>query len=162
MPLIWARVDAKLIHGQVCVAWTPHLGIDGLVVADHDLAADAWAQKIMMMALPPELSQSCFSAPEAVPEILASKEWLQRKVLLIFKDLWGVVQALAAGLDLKKLNLGNQARLDCGRVIRLADCFYVNEAELDELKRLYLAGVELIIQSVPSARGVIWRPSDAA
>lgn len=162
MPLIWARVDGKLIHGQVCVAWTPHLGIDSIVVADRDLAADGWAQKIMMMALPPEISRSFFSAPETVPEILASKEWLQRKVLLIFKDLLGVSQALAAGLDLKRLNLGNQARLDCGRVICLADSFYVNSAELDELKRLYLAGLELIIQAVPSARGVIWRPSDAA
>jgi len=37
MPLVLARIDCRLIHGQVVETWVPHTSADSLIVANDDL-----------------------------------------------------------------------------------------------------------------------------
>ena len=156
MTLIWTRVDQKLIHGQVSAAWVPHLAVDAIVVSDHDSADDPWAQKVMMMGLPPEVTVTLFCPPEKLPEVMDSQELQAHRVLLLFKDLQGVLEAVGSGLRLRRLNLGNQACQIPDRDLRLADSFYACRRDLEELARFQRDGLEVIVQSVPSGKAVKW------
>ena len=162
MTLVWTRVDQKLIHGQITVAWVPHLSIDAIVVSDSDTAEDSWVQKVMMMGLPPEVRVARFTAPANLAELLADDELSARRVMVIFKDINGVLAATGAGLQLDRLNLGNQACQPAGHDIRLTDAFYASESDLDGLAELLLdnTGLEVIIQAVPAEKGVRWAPRE--
>lgn len=158
MTLVWTRVDQKLIHGQIAVAWVPHLDIDAIVVSDSDAAEDPWVQKVMMMGLPPEVRVTRFTAPTHLAELLADGELSPRRVMVIFKDIDGVLEAAGAGLRLDRLNLGNQACRPDGRDIRLNDVFYLSESDLAGLSDLLDRGLEVILQAVPAEKAVKWLP----
>ena len=159
MTLVWSRVDSKLIHGQIAAAWVPHLKAEVIVVADGDTADDPQAQRIMRLGLPPEISQAHFRPLPGLAEFLSSPELAEKRVLLIFKSLAGVLEAVQAGLELRELNLGNQLdQLSCQKGQRLAETFFVRPEELADLAQLSRRGLKVVIQSVPAAKSVKWRP----
>jgi len=159
--LVWSRVDSKLIHGQIAAAWVPYLKAEVIVVADGDTAGDSTTQRIMRLGLPPEISQAHFRPLTGLAEFLAGPELAEKRVLLIFKSLSDALEAVADGLDLGLLNLGNQLdnlSRDLGR--RLSETFFARPEELADLARLQGRGLAVILQSVPTARSVRWRPSE--
>ena len=160
MTLVWSRVDSKLIHGQIVAAWVPYLKAEAIVVADGDTAGDSVAQKIMRLGLPPEISQAHFRPLPGLAEFLAGPGLAEKRVLLIFKSLAGALEAAAAGLELGRLNLGNQLdQVSCDQGQRLAETFFARREELAALARLERRGLEVFLQSVPTAKSVKWRPS---
>ena len=160
MTLIWTRVDQKLIHGQISVAWVPYLDIDAIVVSDQDSAEDVWAQKVMMMGLPPEVSLIRFTAPDHLSRLLESQELSSRRVLVIFRNLEGVLEAVHSGLRLERLNLGNQAPQGPNPNVRLAESFYARGRDLDLLAELRGRGLEIVLQAVPNGKAVRWTPEE--
>ena len=44
------RVDERLIHGQVAMAWTRDLGIQGIMVADDEAASNEMQKMTLKMA----------------------------------------------------------------------------------------------------------------
>lgn len=157
MTLVWTRVDQKLIHGQVSVAWVPHLAVDAIVVAAPEIVGDTWAQKVMMMGLPPEIRLAGFSYPDRLSDLLNGIDYRDRRVLVIFKDIEGVLEAVASGLHLERLNLGNQACQHPQVDVRLADTFYASPDELKELGRLQKCGLEIILQALPAGKAILWK-----
>ena len=53
-----ARIDERLVHGQVLVGWVPHLGARRVVVADDEAARSPLARAAMTLALPPGVEAS--------------------------------------------------------------------------------------------------------
>ena len=53
MPIALARIDDRLIHGQVVIGWGVPLGVRLIALVDDDVAANAWEQEIYRMAVPP-------------------------------------------------------------------------------------------------------------
>ncbi|NTU60380.1 MAG: PTS sugar transporter subunit IIB, partial [Deltaproteobacteria bacterium] len=47
MPVVLARVDNRLVHGQVLEAWVPRLGIEAILVVDADLAQDPFQRAVI-------------------------------------------------------------------------------------------------------------------
>ena len=159
MTLVWARVDCKLVHGQISTAWVPHLKAETVIVADEDTAADAWAQKIMRLGLPAEISLIRFTPPRGLPGLLTGAEMADKRILLIFKSLAGALEAAEAGLEFTALNLGNQLDQDRGaEKVRLAETFFAGREELEALARLQRRGLKVSLQSVPSSKPVTWKP----
>lgn len=160
MALVWTRVDQKLIHGQISVAWIPHLSADAVVVVDKDVAADGWAQKVMTLGLPPEIRLTGFVPPTDLERLLDEAAYRAGRVLVIFKDIGGVEEAMAAGFRTEILNLGNQACQSPEGEVRLAECFYVRPNELDLLAGLQRRGLRVLLQVLPSSKAIQWRPDD--
>ncbi len=158
MTLVWTRVDQKLIHGQIAVAWVPHLSIDAVVISDGDTAEDPWTQKVMLMGLPPEVQEVRFVAPARAAALLAGEEWAARRVLLIFREVEGALEAVRSGLRLTRLNLGNQAARPDVPSLRLTDAFYVSERERSGLSDLMELGLEVMLQALPTDKAVKWVP----
>lgn len=167
MTLIWTRVDQKLIHGQVSLGWVPHLRINALVVADADTAADDWAKTIMRAAAPPEIEAIAFTAPVQLVELLDEERFHSRRVMAIFKDLNGAVEAIKAGLSLTRLNLGNQVCQRPGQDVLLGETFFACPHILEDLAEFQRDGLEVLIQTLPNGRAVSWKaeppvPEDAS
>lgn len=154
MTLALARVDQKLIHGQIAVAWVPYLGVDVIIVADEALAGDDWAQTAMKLGLPPEITEVIFLVPGQLPRAVSEHE--PQKILILFKDLKAVTASLAAGFRLKRLNLGNQFYQPERGVVRLTETFYINLEDRRTLLDLHAQGVTISAQAVPRSKAVAW------
>lgn len=166
MTLIWTRVDQKLIHGQVSLGWVPHLRINALVVADADTASDDWAQTIMRASAPPEIEATAFIAPGQLAGLLDEERFHRRRVMAIFKDLNGALEAMKAGLSLTRLNLGNQVCQQPGQDVLLGETFFACPQILGDLAKFQRGGLEVLIQTLPNGRAVSWQaearvPEDA-
>lgn len=71
LPICWARVDDRLIHGQVVVAWRQHLRYDQIYVVDDKVRADPFLQDVLHMAAPTGVAVRVHSVKEAVSALTA-------------------------------------------------------------------------------------------
>ncbi len=140
-----ARVDNRLIHGQVVSTWIPHVRAQDVVVADDEAAGSPLMQMAMTMAVPPPVEVR-IGAPGAL-------DWAQlaaspRRVLALFRDVGAVDAARRAGLRIAALNLGNVHFAE-GRRPLLASVF-LSEDELRTLDRIAGEGVDIEARAVPA------------
>ncbi len=161
MTLVWTRVDQKLIHGQIVLAWAPYLKIDAIVVADRGLLDAPRLRKFMEMGLPPEIKAARFVAPDSIRAALEEEELRRRRVFLLFREVAGLLEAVESGLSLRKVNLGFQAgpAAEGAGTVCLGHGVYLRESELAGLARLHAGGLEIILRGVPADRAVRWTPA---
>ena len=61
MGVVLARIDDRLIHGQVTVGWCQKLRPDRILLADNAIAADEWQSEIYRCSVPPSIAVSVLS-----------------------------------------------------------------------------------------------------
>jgi PTS system mannose-specific IIB component len=142
-----ARIDERLVHGQVLVGWVPHLGARRVVVADDEASRSPLARAAMTLALPPRV--------EAAVEPPALVDWgaLARStepVLVVLRDVVEAERAFAAGMTpalVPVLNVGN-VHYSQGRR-QITPSVFLSGAEVDALRRLSAAGFQVEVRAVP-------------
>ncbi len=154
MSIVLARIDNRLIHGQVLEAWVPSISANCIVVANNQVAAMTF-QKILMEAAVPRGIRVVIAAVEEIPEILASEEIDTRRVLLLFATPEDALRAHRLGVRFAELNLGN---LHAGEgKVRLTCTISLDPADIEYLSRLEEQGVRIVSQCIPSDRQQPWR-----
>ncbi|TLN25726.1 PTS sugar transporter subunit IIB, partial [bacterium] len=131
MPLLCARVDNRLVHGQVLEGWVPGLGIDLVVVADEALCSDDF-QKAVFEAMGAGWPEIEIVPPYRAATVISSNPG--RNVMLLFRDLASAVLAMESGLPLAFLNLGN-IHFSEGS-LKITDSVYVDRSGVASLCRL--------------------------
>ncbi len=142
-----ARIDERLIHGQVLVGWVPHLGARRVVVADAEAARSPLAKAAMTLALPPGV-EAVVEAPEKVDweGLRASPE----PVLVVVRDLAGAERAAEAGMTPERVALLNLGNLHYGEGRRqITPSVFLSASELDALRRLAGRGFRVEARAVP-------------
>jgi PTS system mannose-specific IIB component len=154
MPVALARIDQKLIHGQITAAWVPYLHIQEIVVIDDLVSEDHMTQAILTSGVPHPV-RAAFVAEDAAAGFLAAPPippGADPRRLLLFGSVSSVHRAMEAGLVLESLNLGNMAYLPDAHRVKLSDSFYANARDLDILAGLLESGLSLFLQSLPADR----------
>lgn len=144
--IAFARVDNRLIHGQVVEAWLPQLGVRRIVVLDDEAAHNPLTRAAMGLAVPSEVTVEILAASADLAAVQASKE----RVLLLFRDVHGAVAACARGLRLETLNLGNVHFAE-GRVA-VSPAVFLSRIEIGELEGLAATGVAIELRTLPRDR----------
>lgn len=75
--IVLARVDDRLIHGEVVTAWTPSLSANRIVIVDDTVAADKFNKRVLM-ALAPQ------GTKVAVLSVEGATKALQKPVLQFY------------------------------------------------------------------------------
>jgi PTS system mannose-specific IIB component/fructoselysine and glucoselysine-specific PTS system IIB component len=151
MPIRLARIDDRLIHGQVVLGWARPLGIADIVLVDDDVAASPWEQDLYRMAVPPELHVEFVTTDQGRSRL---PEWQAgpTAVLILTGKVETMARLLAGVAHPPAVNLGG-IHHRAGRTERLP-YVYLTDEELRELRRLQEAGVQVTAQDVPSAGAV--------
>lgn len=147
MSLCLARVDDRLIHGQIIHGWVPRLRIDVVVVADEQTAASEDEQMIARMAVPEDVAIDFVEPAEACNRV---KAWNNKNVLLLFRTPVQAWEAIKAGMALPSLNLGN-CHFEPGK-LQLRKTFCCSNKELSALREIAAAGVEINYQPAPDLK----------
>jgi PTS system mannose-specific IIB component len=154
MSIVLARIDNRLIHGQVLEAWVPSIGADCIVVANNQVAGTPF-QKVLMEAAVPKKIRVIIGTVEETAESLASQDLASRKVLLLFANSEDALKSHRLGVDFPLLNLGNMHGGE-GKV-RLTCTIALDPDDVDNLRHLEEEGVQIVSQCIPSDRQQNWR-----
>lgn len=154
MSILLARIDNRLIHGQVLEAWVPYVHANCIVVA-NDRVAELTFQRILMEAAVPRGIRVVIGTVEEVVGILVSKALDQNRVLLLFATSDDALRAHRRGVEFTELNLGN---MHGGEGKKWLSCtISLNSRDVENLAALEGEGVRIVVQCVPSDREKNWR-----
>ncbi|KIS02693.1 PTS system mannose/fructose/N-acetylgalactosamine-transporter subunit IIB [Paucilactobacillus wasatchensis] len=147
-----ARVDDRLIHGQVMTKWTKGFGTNSVYVVDNATAADDFMKDIYVSTNSTGgLSIKVYSATE-VAEEWKKDQFGNDKVVIVFKYIKEVKEALAAGLELKSLNIGGISKKPNTDFV--IPTVAIGDEERAELKEFHDNGIDVFFQTVPDSKKV--------
>lgn len=142
-----ARIDDRLIHGQVILGWVPAVKPDRIVVANDRVAGSDWERKFYSSCVPPEVNVSFATVAEAARQIGADL-YKTEQLIVLLESAQDTLALIAGGIDIKEVNVGGLHYRE-GSVELLPFVFLVHE-ERNALRELVKRGVTLWAQDVPS------------
>jgi PTS system mannose-specific IIB component/fructoselysine and glucoselysine-specific PTS system IIB component len=145
-----ARVDDRLVHGQVLLGWGRAMRAVRILVVDDELAADPWERE-MVLGLAGDIGIEILPIAEA-PARLAAEAARAGAAIVLFRSPRTALSALAAGAPLEALNLGG-LHFAPGKA-RVLDYVYLDAADREALAAIAARGVRVSAQDVPAARPV--------
>lgn len=150
MPLVLARIDCRLIHGQVVETWVPHMSADSLVVANDDLAGNPFLRSVMELAVPRGVIVRFCRIDEAI-RVLADADRNGERSILLVASAADAVMLRKAGVVFDHLNIGN-LHFATGKVEISPSVFFAPE-DFDALGWLRSHGVSVLVQGTPFEAG---------
>ena len=145
--IVLARIDDRLIHGQVVVGWVNSVKTEQIIVIDKDVAKDKDRQSFMKLAVPKKIKLSFFS-PQEAGEALKNSQFLKSRILLLFSNPSDILPLIQSGVLLKEINIGGM-RYSFGKK-EIMKSVFANKEDINALKLLSSLGVSLIARAVPT------------
>lgn len=147
MTIALARIDDRLIHGQVVVGWVKHVGANCIAVANDVIAADPVQKALLPMAVPPEIEVAIYRVTEAAKKF-SSGAHAGQKVILLFSTPGDVLRFLQEGGALAELNVGGM-RFAPGKA-QVHNSLSLSEEDVRAIEGLAQRGLKMTVQMVPS------------
>jgi len=146
----WAlhRIDDRLIHGQVLVAWGARLDPARIWVVDDGVAASEWERELFREAAP-GIEVRVASVAEAAAAHAGEAE-APRAAFLLVRDLDTARRLAEAGARIAEWNVGG-LHYAPGKE-KVNDYVYLDERDRESAKALLAGGARLIVQDVPASR----------
>jgi mannose/fructose/N-acetylgalactosamine-specific phosphotransferase system component IIB len=146
----WAlvRVDDRLIHGQVVIAWGARLAPQRIWVVDDASAANSWERDLLASGAP-GVDVRVVTVAEAASGFAAEAS-APGSAFLIVRDLRTAWALREAGAALTVLNLGG-LHYAPGKA-KVNEYVYLDDDDRAIARRLLAAGVRLEVQDVPATR----------
>ncbi len=147
MPLLLARIDDRLIHGQVVHGWGVPLRPTLIAIVSDALRAHPERAELFLFAVPEGARGRVLSVAEALDPNFSTEVAAERTVLLFP----GIDEALLlheGGFALNEVNLGGLHHAP-GRSEVLPYVF-LDAADRDRLRALRQRGVTVYAQDLPS------------
>ncbi len=146
MPIVLARVDCRLVHGQVLETWVPHTGANCLLVVNDDLDANPILRSVMEIAVPSSIRvmfRRVGEAAEAVSEI----DRRNARAILLCATLQDALRIFRAGVRFTALNVGNLHHAE-GKV-EISPSVYFAPGDFEAVDSLSRLGVAVTVRSTP-------------
>lgn len=154
MSIVLARIDNRLIHGQVLESWVPFSQAECIVVANDAIAAQPLQRTLLTAAVPSSL-QVVFGTVQEIAARLVAGELHGRRLLLLFATPEDALTGVRAGIPLAELNLGN---LHGGAGKERFSCtIALDQGNIDTLTELEGRGVHIVARCIPSDDPREWR-----
>lgn len=146
MGIEFSRVDGRMIHGQIAIAWTRLLQIDEILVINDEVAEDETQKMLLELATPPGIDLSVCSVDEAY-DIIENDEFSGNRTMLVFRKLNDAFGLVEKGIKLKSLNIGGMYHED-GKT-QYAKALSLDDKDIEKLSKLSNMGIELFYQIAP-------------
>ena len=150
------RIDDRLIHGQIVMAWCKTLGIREIVGIDDKLVANKTLQSIMMMGIPAQYKKAIVSSEDARKIMSDKKDYNRLFVTRWPQDLLKFSEELTS---LDTVYIGNAAKTPSSKYSfshQGGSVFYASDEDIQLFNKLSEQGVKLIVQTVPNAPTKTW------
>lgn len=144
---VLARVDTRLLHGQVATSWVKDTRPDRIIVVSDKVSKDTLRKKMIEQATPPGVKAHVVPISK-MAEVAKDPRFGNTKALLLFESPEDALLAYESGVKYNTLNLGSIAHY-AGKVV-VTKVFSMDEKDVSSLKKLMSMGVKMDVRKVPS------------
>jgi len=147
MKISLARIDDRLIHGQVVTSWSKETKCERIIVVNDEVAADVMRKILLEQVAPPGVKSSVVGIDKAI-RVLKNPKYDNVNVMLLFTNPTDVIRMLEGGVALKSINIGGMSFKEGKK--RINGTISVNDKDIEAFKKLNEMGIELEIRKVSS------------
>ncbi len=140
-----ARIDDRLIHGQVATRWTKESRVTRIVVVNDDVAKDTVRSTMLKSVAPPGVTAHVVPVDKMI-RVYNNPEYAGERMMLLFTNPTDVVRLSDAGVTFESINIGGMAYKDGKKMITSAVA--VDDQDIDAFKTLDAKGIELDVRKV--------------
>lgn len=145
--LVLARVDSRLLHGQVSTAWTKATNPTRIIVVSDAVAKDELRRKLIEQAAPPGVKANVIPIDKMI-EISKDPRFGNTRALLLFESPQDVLRAVEGGVKIKEVNVGSLAH-STGKVV-VSKVLSMGHEEVAAFEKLESLGITFDVRKVPN------------
>ncbi|MGO2723430.1 MAG: PTS sugar transporter subunit IIB [Lactobacillus sp.] len=144
---VLARIDSRLLHGQVATGWIPQMHPDRVIVVSDAVAKDSLRKNMIRDAAPHGVKAHTVPLKK-MEQIAKDPRFGNTHALLLFESPEDVLRAIKAGVDLKKINVGSMSYAEGD--VNANNVLSMNQADVNAFRELAKLGVQFDVRKVPS------------
>lgn len=144
--IVLARVDDRLIHGEVVSVWTPSLSVNRIVIADDGVAADKFNSRVLKALAPAGVKVNVYPVDTAA-EKMKEDEVKGERIMVLAKTPISFQRMVEKGVALKEVNLGGMGLRD--ERTPFIKNVSASPAEIEAIKDMRSKNVRVYYQLVP-------------
>ena len=144
---VLARIDTRLLHGQVATAWTKTVAPNRIIVVSDRVAHDDLRKSMIEQAAPPGVKANVVPINKMI-QVAKDPRFGATKALLLFETPQDALRAIEGGVDIKKLNLGSMAHSQ-GKVV-CTKAVAMGKEDVEAFDKLLALGVNIDVRKVPT------------
>ena len=142
---VLARIDTRLLHGQVATSWTKATNPNRIIVVSDTVSKDDLRKKLIEQAAPPGVRAHVIPLKKLV-EVSKDTRFGDTKALLLFENPQDALKVIEEGVEIKELNVGSMAH-SVGKVL-VSTTLSMDQRDVDTYKRLADLGVKFDVRKV--------------
>ncbi|GET10425.1 PTS mannose transporter subunit IIAB [Ligilactobacillus agilis] len=145
---VFARIDTRLLHGQVATGWTKAMNPNRIIVVSDNVAKDNLRKNMIAQAAPSGVKANTVPIKKMI-EVAKDPRFGNTKAMLLFETPQDALAAIKGGVDIKELNVGSMAYSN-GKV-NVNQVLAMDQKDIDTFKELKELGVKFDVRKVPSS-----------
>ncbi|BBV01400.1 PTS mannose transporter subunit IIAB [Providencia hangzhouensis] len=147
MVIALARIDDRLIHGQVATRWTKETQVKRIIVVSDDVAKDQVRSTLLKQVAPPGVTAHVVDVAKCI-RVYNNPKYAGERVMLLFTNPTDVKRIVEEGVDVKSVNIGGMAYHD-GKTM-VTNAVSINQEDIDAFNYLNDKKIELEVRKVSS------------
>lgn len=140
-----ARIDDRLIHGQVATRWTKETNVTRIIVVSDEVAADNVRKTLLTQVAPPGVTAHVVDVAKMV-RVWNNPKYAGERIMLLFTNPTDVERLVEEGVKITTVNIGGMAYRQ-GKT-QVNNAVSVDEKDIDAFKKLNSRGIELEVRKV--------------
>jgi PTS system mannose-specific IIB component len=140
------RIDNRLIHGQVAVAWLKYIGAKAIIICNDKVAQDT----IQKMALPLAARNSKVLVFSIAETLQYEKDHPDETLFIIAKFPQDALEIIKAGVSIQSINVGNAAPIAGTKYVMVTKSIAATKEDAEVYQKIAeLNGGKLTSQIMP-------------
>ncbi|MDY0404184.1 mannose/fructose/sorbose PTS transporter subunit IIA [Virgibacillus sp. 179-BFC.A HS] len=145
---VLARIDSRLLHGQVATSWTKNTLPTRIIVVSDEVAKDELRKKLIQQAAPSGVKAHVVPIRKMIELAKDDQHFGGQRALLLFETPQDALRAVEGGVPLDTINVGSMSHSP-GKV-QPNKVLAFNQDDIDTFKRLKELGVKFDVRKVPN------------
>ena len=142
-----ARIDSRLLHGQVATAWTPDSRANRIIVVSDTVSKDELRKKLIEQAAPTGVNANVIPIKKMI-EVAKDPRFGDTKALLLFETPQDALATIEGGVPIDTLNVGSMAH-STGKTM-LNKVLSMDKDDVATFEKLRDLGVKFDVRKVPA------------
>ena len=140
-----ARIDDRLIHGQVATRWTKETNVTRIIVVSDEVAADNVRKTLLTQVAPPGVTAHVVDVAKMI-RVWNNPKYAGERIMLLFTNPTDVERLVEEGVKITSVNIGGMAYRQ-GKT-QVNNAVSVDEKDIEAFKKLNERGIELEVRKV--------------
>lgn len=140
-----ARIDDRLIHGQVATRGTKETNVQRIIVVSDEVAADTVRKTLLTQVAPPGVTAHVVDVAKMI-RVYNNPKYAGERVMLLFTNPTDVERIVEGGVKITSVNIGGMAFRQ-GKT-QVNNAISVDAKDIEAFNKLNARGIELEARKV--------------